>query len=143
MTPLDMFCLKENEYKLNGELAVDEQSEIELASILDDVTDKNHTYCSFKPVALTMLTGKLYLTKMFLKKHPLVINENVRGFGNLLTLLFNPVYNLNLSYKQLNENMDVLLKTNLNPLKMVEIPDEKFRGNIYDYCFMLSESEKY
>jgi len=96
MTPLDILCLKENICELDEELTVDEQSENELASILYDVTEKSHTYCGFKPIALAMLTGKLHLTKTFLVKNRLVVNENISGFGTLLSLLLNPLYNFNL-----------------------------------------------
>lgn len=144
MTPLDIFCLKKNKYKLNGRLSdVSKQSENELASILYDVTEKNHTYCGFKPIALAMLTGKLNLTETFLKKDKTIVNETIPGFGTLLALLLNPLYNFNLSHKQLNQLLDLLLKENSNPLKIVKISDKKFRGNIYEYCFMLSKSEKY
>jgi len=143
MTPLDIFCLKENMYELNGELTVDEQSENELASILHDVTEKNHTYCGFKPIALTMLTGKLHLTKTFLEKNISVVNKNISGFGTLLSLLLNPFYNFNLSNTELNKLLDLLLKANSNPLKIVQISNKKFRGNICEYYFSLSEPEKY
>lgn len=143
MTPLDILCLKENKYKLNETLTVDEHSENELASILYDVTKKNHTYCGLKPIALAMLSGKLNLTKTFLKKDRATVNENIFGLGTLLTLLFNPIYNLNLSYETFNELLDLLLISNSNPLKIVKICDKKFRGNIYEYCFMLSESQEY
>lgn len=136
-----MFCLKRNEKKSNETFSVDEESEIELVSILYDVTDKNHTYCGFKPIALAMLTGKLHLTKTLLKKNKNVINEKISGIGNLLTLLLNPVYNLNLSYEKLSANVDLLLGANLNPLNIFEV--NEFRGNIYDYYFILTESEKY
>lgn len=143
MTPLDILCLKENKYILDEILIVDENSETELASILYDVTEKSHTYCGLKPVALAMLSGKLNLTKTFLKKNRATVNENIFGLGTLLTLLFNPIYNLNLSYKTFDELLDLLLISNSNPLKIVQIFDKKFRGNIYEYCFMLSESQKY
>lgn len=143
MTPLDIFCLKDNLYELNNELSVDEQSENELASILYNVTEKSHTYSGFKPIALAMLTGKLHLTKMFLKKNRSIINKNISGFGTLLSLLLNPFYNFNLSYTKLNKLLDLLLKSNANPLKIVKISDRKFKGNICEYYFSLSKSEKY
>jgi len=144
MTPLDIFCLKENKYKSNEKLTVAKhQLESELASILYDVTEKNHTYCGFKPIALAMLTGKLNLMETFLKKDKTIVNDIIPGFGTLLTLLLNPLYNLNLSHEKLNQLLDLLLKENSNPFKIVKISDEKFRGNIYEYCYMLSKSEKY
>ncbi|XP_022179127.1 uncharacterized protein LOC111039801 [Myzus persicae] len=139
MTPLDIFCLKENIYELDEELIVDEQSENELASILYDITEKSHTYCGFKPIALAMLTGKLHLTKKFLEKNRSVVNENISGFGTLLSLLLNPFYNFNLSNTELNKLLDLLLKANSNPLKIVEIFVKKFRGNICEYYTSLSE----
>lgn len=143
MTPLDMFCLKEKEFKSNDQTTVVEKLENELASMLYDVTEINHTYCGFKPIALAMLTGKLSLVNMFLEKNRTVVNETITGFGTLLTLLFNPVYNLNLSIEKLNEFVDLLLKANLNPLKVVIISHEKaFKGNIYDYHYTLSKPEK-
>lgn len=143
MTPLDTFCLKENELKSNDQITVDEQLENKLASMLYDVTEKNHTYCGFKPIALAMLTGKLSLVNTFLEKNSTVVNESITGFGTLLTLLFNPVYNLNLSIEKVNEFVDLLLKANLNPLKIVNIShEEPFRGNIYDYCYTFCQPEK-
>lgn len=155
MTALDILCLKENKYYtlnktlavndelLEYELVVDDQSECELASMLYDVTKKNHTYCGLQPIALAMLTGKLNLTAMFLKKDTKVINKIILHLGTLLTLLLNPIYNLNLSYNELNELLDLLLRANANPLTIVEISDQKFRGNVYDYCFILSETKRY
>lgn len=143
MTPLDILCLKKNEYKLNGKFDVDEQSENELVSKLYDVTDRNSTYCGFKPIALAMLSGKLNLTEILLKKDKATINETIPGFGTLLTLLVNPNYNFNLSYKKINDLLDLLLKSNSNPLKIVKIIDKEFRGNIYEYCYGLLTSEKY
>lgn len=155
MTALDILCLKENKYYalnktlavndelLEYELTVDEKSENELASILYDITNKNHTYCGLKPVALAMLSGKLNLTEMFLKKDRTIVNKIIPQFGTLLTLLFNPIYNFNLSYKELNELLDLLLEANSNPFKIVEITDQEFRGNLYEYCFLLSETKKY
>lgn len=143
MTPLDILCLKKNDYKINGKFAVDEQSENELASILYDVTERSSTYCGFKPIALAMLSGKLNLTEIFINKDRTIINEKIPGFGTLLTLLVNPNYNFNLSYKKINKLLDLLLKSNSNPLKIVKVIDEEFRGNIYEYCNVLSTSEKY
>lgn len=143
MTPLDIFCLKENIYEIDEELSVDEQSENELASILYDVTEKSHTYCGFKPIALAMLTGKLHLTKTFLEKNVSVVNENISGFGTLLSLLLNPFYNFNLSNTKLKKLLDLLLKSNSNPLKIVKILVKKFRGNICEYYSSLFESKKY
>lgn len=142
MTPLDIFCLKENSYKLHDALAVDEQSENELASILYDVTERSNAYCGFMPIALAMLTGKLNLTEVFLNKDRTVVNETISGVGTLLTLLVNPIYNLNLSNQTINKLLDLLLKSNSNPLKIVMISDREFRGNIYEYCIMLTESKK-
>lgn len=143
MTPLDILCLKKNEYKLNGKFTVDEQSENELASILYDVTERSSTYCGLKPIALAMLSGKLNLTEILLNKDRTIINETIPGFGTLLTLLVNPNYNFNLSYKMINELLDLLLKSNSNPLKIVTIFDNEFCGNIYEYCYVLSTTEKY
>jgi len=143
MTPLDIFCLKENKSKLNKKLDVDEQSESELVSILYDVTKKSHSYCGLKPTALAMLTGKLHLTKTLLKKNRKIVNETISGLGTLLTLLLNPAYNLNLRYKKIHELLDLLLNANFNPLKIVKISSEKFRGNIFEYCYKLHESKKY
>lgn len=143
MTPLDIFCLKKNKYKHNGKFIVDEKSENELASILYDVTKRSNTYCGFKPIALAMLSGKLNLIEIFLNKDRTIINEIIPDFGTLLTLLVNPNYNFNLSYKKIKEILDLLLKSNSNPLKIVKIADQEFRGNIFEYCYMLSELEKY
>lgn len=143
MTPLDIFCLKENIYELDEELTVDEKSENELASMLYDVTSKSHTYCGFEPIVLAMLTGKLHLTKMFLDKNRSVVNKIISGFGTLLSLLLNPFYNFNLSNTKLNKLLDLLLKANSNPLKIIKIFNIKFRGNICEYYSNLSESEKY
>jgi len=143
MTPLDIFCLKENIYELDGELTVDEQSEKELASILYDITEKSHTYCGFKPIALAMLTGKLHLTKTFLEKNRSLVRENISGFGTLLSLLLNPFYNFNLSTSKLNKLLDLLLKANSNPLKIVKIFVKKFRGNVCEYYSSLSKTRKY
>jgi len=143
MTPLDIFCLKQNIYELDEKLTVDEQSENELASILYDITEKSHTYCGFKPIALAMLTGKLHLTKTFLEKNRSVVNENISGFGTLLSLLLNPFYNLNLSNMELNKLLDLLLKANSNPLKIVKILVQKFRGNICEYYSDSTKSKRY
>lgn len=142
MTPLDIFCLKENKSKLNRKLEIDEKSESELVSILYDVTKKSHPYCGLKPTALAMLTGKLHLTKTLLNKNRKNVDETISGFGTLLTLLLNPTYNLNLSYKKIIELLDLLLDANCNPLKIVTISSEKFRGNIFEYCHKLSETKK-
>lgn len=139
MTPLDILCLKENKHKLDKKFLVDDQSEAKLASMLYDVTDKNHTYCGFKPIALAMLTEKLNLTETLLKKNITVVNETISGFGTLLTLLLNPNYNFNLSNENLNKLLDMLLDMNSNPFKIIEVSDNKFRGNVYEYCSMLSE----
>jgi len=143
MTPLDIFCLKENKYKLNKKSTVTKQLENEIASLLYDVTEKNHTYCGFKPIALAMLTGKLNLMETFLEKDKSIVNDIIPDFGTLLTLLLNPFYNLNLSHKKLNQLLNLLLKENSNPFKIVKISDDKFRGNIYEYCFTLYNSKKY
>lgn len=143
MTPLDIFCLKENHSKSNRKLDVDEQSESELVSILYNITKKSHSYCGLKPTALAMLTGKLHLTKMLLNENRKIVDETISGLGTLLTLLLNPTYNLNLTYKKIHELLDLLLNANSNPLKIVKIPSEKFRGNIFDYCYKLQESKKY
>ncbi|XP_050058869.1 uncharacterized protein LOC114131004 [Aphis gossypii] len=142
VTPLDIFCLKENIYEFDEELTVDEKSENELASMLYDATNKSHTYCGFEPIVLAMLTGKLHLTKMFLEKNRSVVNKIISGFGTLLSLLLNPFYNFNLSNTKLNKLLDLLLKTNSNPLKIIKIFNMKFRGNICEYYSNLSESEK-
>lgn len=138
MTPLDLFCLKENKKQ-----PYDELSENKLASILYDVTKKNHTYCGLKPIALAMLTGKINLFKTFLEKDREVINKTIPGLGTLLTLLLNPTYNINLSYRKLSQFLKLLVNANSNPFKIVKISNDKFRGNIYEFCFMLSETEKY
>jgi len=143
MTPLDIFCLKENNNIYNDKLAIDEQSENELFYLLYDVTEKKHAYCGLPPIALAMLTGKLNLTKTFLNKNRTIVNKTISGFGTLLTLLLNPTYNFNLSCTILNQLLDLLLNMNSNPLKIVNIFDSMFKGNIYEYCFILSKSKKY
>lgn len=142
MTPLDILCLKKNNFETNENSSEDEQLECEIASKLYNVTKKSHTYCGFKPIALAMLTGKLNLTKMFLEKNRRVVNEIIAGFGTLVSLLLNPNYNFNLSYKKINEFLDLLLKANSNTLKIFEIFNEEFKGNVYEYCFMLNKSKK-
>lgn len=143
MTPLDILCLKKNYFDYNEKSTEYELLENELASILYSVTEKNHSYCGFKPIALAMLTGKLNLTKIFLSKNQINVNEIITGFGTLLSLLLNPNYNFNLSYEKIIEFLDLLLEANSNTLTIFEIFNDEFKGNVYEYCFMLKESKKY
>lgn len=143
MTPLDILCLKKNNFEFDEKLSEDEQLECELASMLYSVTMKSHTYCGFKPIALAMLTGKLNLTKIFLEKNWSILNENISGFGTLLSLILNPNYNLNLSNQKICALLALLLKAKANTLKIFENFNEEFKGNIYEYCFMLNKSKKY
>jgi hypothetical protein len=143
MTPLDILCLKKNNFEINENSIEYEKFENELASILYSVTKKSHSFCGFNPIALAMLTGKLNLTKIFLGKNRRNVNKTISGFGTLLSLLLNPNYNFNLSYKKIIEFLDLLLEANSNTLKSFEVYNEEFKGNIYEYCFMLKESKKY
>lgn len=142
MTALDVLCLKECKIANYSKTPLVEKLESELAILLYDLVNKNHTFCGLNPVALAMLTGKYELTKNLLKNDQKSINKTFPALGNLVTVLLNSKYNLNLSKRQQVELLILLLESNVNSLRVVEITDQKFRGNACDYISFLSNFEK-
>ncbi|XP_050536364.1 uncharacterized protein LOC126902801 [Daktulosphaira vitifoliae] len=138
MTALDIVCLMKR--KLTPDISKNSlvyQMEKDLAVMLYDVTDKNHSFCGLNAVALAMLTGKKEIVKALLFRDNKLVNKVFKGLGNLLFLLFNPQYNMNLSPTLQNDFLNLLLYFNANPLFVVNLKEQQFHGNIYDYhCFL-------